>query len=320
MKLLQVYDFLSQELEEVRDIFDRELCVEVPAIADMIDQVGMFRGKMLRPILVFLCGKVCGEIKQEHRIIAAVIEMVHMATLVHDDVVDEADVRRRGQTINALHGNEAAVLLGDLLVSHSFRLCSSLHSQLASKLIAATVVTMCEGELMQLYYRGYYEISEERYLEIVSRKTGSLLAMCCYLGAQAAGADENVCRAMEKFGMNTGIAFQIMDDIIDITGEELSAGKNLRRDMAQEKITLPGIHFLHNCSAQEARWACHILQERQVQEYQKYIEKLRESGSIEYASRKGRDFIEQAKQSLPMELQSDAHDLLADLAESLIVV
>jgi len=118
MKLMQVYDHLSVELEEVREVFDGEMQSEVGFVRDMLDEVSKFRGKMLRPILVLLSGQACGEITRDHHVAAAVAEMVHMATLVHDDVLDEADHRRRGKTINALHGNEAAVILGDLLFSH----------------------------------------------------------------------------------------------------------------------------------------------------------------------------------------------------------
>ena len=182
MQLLKVYDFIAQELEGVREIFERELLCDVPAIGDMIDQVSKFRGKMLRPALVLLSGKACGEVSRAHRVIATVAEMVHMATLIHDDVLDGAEHRRRGRTINALHGNEAAVILGDMFISHAFHLCSSLDSQSASRLIAATTNTVCEGELMQLYYRGFYELTEEKYLEIIARKTASLIATCCYLG------------------------------------------------------------------------------------------------------------------------------------------
>ena len=137
-----------------------------------------YRGKLLRPGLVLLSGKACGKTTDEHLTLAAVVEMVHMATLVHDDVLDDADLRRRCPTINRLEGNEAAVLLGDYLISHAFHLCSSLESQYASSVIAATTNTVCEGELQQVHHRGDFDLSLDDYLQIITRKTASLTGAC----------------------------------------------------------------------------------------------------------------------------------------------
>src|SRR5437763_4878197 len=145
---------------------------------------------MLRPTLLLLWVKSCGARTDAHVTIATVVEMVHMATLVHDDVLDEAELRRKGATINHLRGNEAAVLLGDFLISHSYHLCSSLDSQYASRLIGRTTNQVCEGELLQIDNRNHYDLDEETYLRIITRKTASLCAACCVLGAKFAGASE----------------------------------------------------------------------------------------------------------------------------------
>src|SRR4051812_1182513 len=172
---------------------------------------------MLRPMLVLLCGRACGgELNDAHVTLATVVEMVHMATLVHDDVLDEAELRRKGATINHLRGNEAAVLLGDYLISHSFHLCSSLDSQFASRLIGQTTNRVCEGELLQIDNRNNLDLTEETYLEIITRKTASLCAACCLLGATFAGAGEGRVGQLETYGLSIGIAFQMQDDILDI--------------------------------------------------------------------------------------------------------
>jgi octaprenyl-diphosphate synthase len=318
MQLLKAYDLIASELEEVREIFEGELACDVHFIADMVEQVNKFRGKMLRPILVLLCGKACGLITHEHRVIATVAEMVHMATLIHDDVLDVAERRRRGKTINALHGNEAAVMLGDMFISHAFHLCSSLDSQLASRLIAATTNTVCEGELMQLYYRGYHDLTEEKYLEIISRKTASLIATSCYLGGQAAGADEDVCRALEQYGREVGIAFQIMDDITDLTGNEQTVGKTLGTDLLKEKLTLPVIHYLQSCNSSQRQWACDVLQEHRERDYHELVRRLEEAGSVAYARQRAGEFVARARTVLSASLDEETREILLELAASLV--
>jgi octaprenyl-diphosphate synthase len=318
MQLLKVYDFIAQELEGVREIFEQELVCDVPAIRDMIEQVGRFRGKLLRPALVLLSGKACGKVNPAHRVIATVAEMVHMATLIHDDVLDEAEHRRRGRTINALHGNESAVILGDMFISHAFHLCSSLDSQFASRLMAATTNTVCEGELMQLYYRGFYELTEEKYLDIISRKTASLIATCCYLGAKVANADETDCQALETYGRNVGIAFQIMDDITDLIGKEEAAGKTLRTDFLKEKLTLPVIHLLSASEQRERAQLQRQLRGKNEDELQQIIDRLKECGSITYSRQRAKEFILTAQQAVPKTLKPETRNMLLELAISIL--
>ncbi len=318
MKLMQVCDSISVELEEVREVFDRELQSDLAIVADMLEEVSKFRGKMLRPILVLLCGKACGEINPTHRAIAAVTEMVHMATLVHDDVLDKAQTRRRGQTINALHGNEAAVILGDLLFSHAFHLCSSLDEQLAARVVGASSINVCAGELMQLYYRGFHDLTEDRYIDIISRKTTSLIASCCYLGAHAAHAAEGTCRSLESFGWNLGIAFQIMDDITDLTGTETVAGKTLGTDLLQEKMTLPLIHYLDQCNDTDRQWAVIVLKEQRGDDYPELIEKLVRFGSMDYARAAALRYIKKSQKDFPTLLDAESADVLRELSHLVI--
>src|SRR3954463_13883702 len=171
-------DCIATELAAVDRRFAAELKSELACVNTLVKHVSRFRGKMLRPTLVLLTGKACGELSDAHTVIATVVEMVHMATLVHDDVLDEAELRRKGATINHLRGNEAAVLLGDYLISHSFHLCSGLQSQVASRLIGRTTNIVCEGELLQLDNRGNLDLDEETYFQIIERKTASLCATC----------------------------------------------------------------------------------------------------------------------------------------------
>src|SRR5215212_10451004 len=187
LSLAALTESIRPQLEAVERLFHEELTGDLRCVNTLVKHVSRFRGKMLRPMLVLLSGRACGELNASHVTIATVVEMVHMATLVHDDVLDEAELRRKGATINHLRGNEAAVLLGDYLISHSFHLCSSLESQFASRAIGRTTNCVCEGELLQLDNRNNLDLSEETYLEIIERKTASLCATCCLLGATFAG-------------------------------------------------------------------------------------------------------------------------------------
>src|SRR6195952_4242405 len=202
-------DCIAPQLAAVEQQFHAELATDLKCVNTLVKHVSRFRGKMLRPSLVLLSGKVAGEIGEPHVVIATVVEMVHMATLVHDDVLDEAELRRKGATINHLRGNEAAVLLGDCLISHSYHLCSSLDSQFASRLIGRTTNEVCEGELLQIDNRNNYDLTEQTYLDIINRKTASLIAASCELGARFAGATDAQIAALSTFGRCIGTAFQM---------------------------------------------------------------------------------------------------------------
>ncbi len=176
--------------------------------------------------------------------LAAVVEMIHTATLVHDDVLDEAVIRRHAATVNAEWGNETAVLLGDYLFTHAFHLAASLESTRACRWIGAATNRVCEGEMQQVFHRGNLGLHERDYFEIIEAKTAELTAVSCRLGAFYAGASESTVAALDAYGRNLGIAFQIADDVLDIWGEERATGKSLGTDLKQQKLTLPVIKLL----------------------------------------------------------------------------
>src|SRR3954464_12136702 len=247
--LSQLTECIRPQLEAVEKLFHQELSSDLKCVNALVKHVSRFRGKMLRPMLVLLSGRACGETTDAHTVLATVVEMVHMATLVHDDVLDEAELRRKGATINHLRGNEAAVMLGDYLISHSFHLCSSLDSQFASRIIGRTTNQVCEGELLQIDNRNNLNLDEETYLQIISRKTASLCATCCLLGAKYAAAGEVRMSQLELYGLSLGTAFQIQDDILDIVGDPTTVGKTLGLDLEKGKLTLPIIHYLRTAPA-----------------------------------------------------------------------
>src|SRR4051794_1316831 len=232
--LATLTECIAPQLAGVDALFRTELGSELPCVNNLVKHVSRFRGKMLRPMLVLLAGKTVGELTDAHVTIATVVEMVHMATLVHDDVLDEAELRRKGATINHLRGNEAAVLLGDYLISHSYHLCSGLQSQFASRAIARTTNQVCEGELLQIDNRNNLDLSEETYLQIIALKTAVLCSTCCVLGATFAGGTKEQVAALETYGRALGVAFQIQDDILDIVGDAGTVGKTLGIDIEKQ--------------------------------------------------------------------------------------
>lgn len=316
--LPDVYAPVEGDLAATRRIFDAELRSDLPFVNDMCATVRSYRGKMLRPALLLLSGQATGQLTSDHHTVAAVVEMVHMATLVHDDVLDGAGQRRKKPTIAATDGNTAAVLLGDYLISHAFHLCSSLSSTHASRRIGAITNVVCEGELMQNQRCGDTALSEHDYLEIVRRKTAVLTAVSCELGAYVSGAEEQVIEGMYEFGEQAGIAFQIMDDVLDLVGDAEIVGKTLGRDLAQGKLTLPIIHAIRECGQSSRNLLIDALT-GQADAYSREItEILHAAGSIDYAISAAKTHVQAALSQLKSLPASDARRSLVCLAEFIV--
>ena len=259
---------LTARLQQVDRVFRAELYSDIAAVNRLAAHVERFRGKMLRPTLLLLSAEALEPLRRgaapdtvPHRqaVAAAVVEMVHMATLVHDDILDEAAVRRGGRTLNALEGNEAAVMLGDYLISHAYHLCSGLGITRLSRMIASTTNTVCEGELLQLDTRGDLSLSPRVYYEIIARKTAALTATCCRVPAVLLDPESRdpkvdaAGRALARYGRKVGIAFQIADDVLDLVADEDAAGKTTGRDLVKSKLTLPMLLWLQTLDAPERR-------------------------------------------------------------------
>ncbi|NMC21760.1 MAG: polyprenyl synthetase family protein, partial [Thermogutta sp.] len=245
-ELRQVYAVIQDEMEEIEEALRRELKSSCRFVDRMLKHGFQLGGKRLRPALVLLAGKVGGQIIPDHITIATAVELVHTASLIHDDVLDEAVIRRHLDTVNARWDNEASVLLGDYLLARAMSLAVSLDTMEACREIAEAGHRMCHGELRQIATRGHYDLDEHEYLNIISEKTASLYAACGRLGARYAGADADVCERFARFGINLGIAFQIVDDILDIWGDEGKMGKSLGTDLCKQKPTLPLIYLLES--------------------------------------------------------------------------
>jgi octaprenyl-diphosphate synthase len=313
-----IAECVAPQMAAVDRLFHEELKSELACVNTLVRHVSRFRGKMLRPLLVLLSGKACGKLSDAHVTIATVVEIVHMATLVHDDVLDEAELRRKGATINHLRGNEAAVLLGDYLISHSYHLCSSLDSQVASRLIGRTTNQVCEGELLQIDNRNNWDLDEDTYLRIITLKTATLCATCCGLGARLAGASEADIRRLETYGLSLGIAFQIQDDILDVIGDTGTVGKTLGIDIEKGKMTLPMIHFLRNAPTEHRTLLRSLLEGRDADKAERVRNLILPSSSIRYARDRARSMVDRARSELASMPPSDAKQVLDAMAEFVI--
>src|SRR4051812_30795894 len=316
--LASIADCVAPQMAAVDRLFHEELKSELACVNTLVRHVSRFRGKMLRPLLVLLSGKSCGKLTDAHVTIATVVEIVHMATLVHDDVLDEAELRRKGATINHLRGNEAAVLLGDYLISHSYHLCSGLDSQFAARLIARTTNTVCEGELQQIDNRNNLDLDEDTYFQIITRKTASLCATCCLLGAKFAGASDEITNQLEVFGLSLGIAFQIQDDILDIVGDERTVGKTLGLDIEKGKMTLPMIHFLRTAPAEHRALLRSLLGGRDADKVDRIRNLILPSNSIQYARDRAHELVERARDAIRELPDSESKRVLDAMAEFVV--
>ncbi len=318
VQLSTIYAPIREDLEEVERILRAELRSRYPFIDRLAKHGFRLGGKRLRPALVLLSGKACGGVTPEHRLLGAVVEMVHTATLIHDDVLDEATLRRHSDTINARWDNETSVLLGDYLFTRAVCLVSSMDDVFACRAISQAGKIMCEGELRQIENRGNYDLSEEAYLDIIAGKTAALCACCCRLGAYYAGAGLEEREAYARFGRNLGIAFQIVDDLLDVLGDEATTGKSLGTDLVKQKPTLPLIRLLNQVDGRGRAELTAILSRTDGQHRDALRPWLERSDAISYARQKAARFVQRAAEELPPLAASVADETLKQLADFVV--
>jgi octaprenyl-diphosphate synthase len=292
-----IFSPIRQDLAEVERILAETLENSRPCVTRLLAHLEHYRGKRLRPALLLLAAGACGQICPAHHVLGAVVEMIHTATLVHDDVLDEASVRRHVATVNAGWGNQTSILLGDYLFTHAFHLASSVDA-MACRIIGQATNLVCEGELRQGTQRGNWTLSEEEYLDIIEGKTAELTSCCCRLGALYSNALGGVVESLSRYGRCLGIAFQITDDLLDLVGEERITGKSLGTDLELQKLTLPIIRLLHQARPETASRLLRILNSPQNHKREILRPYLIESGAIKYAGRRAEEFADQARSQL----------------------
>jgi len=318
LPLDQIYLPIASELEEMELKLRREMRSRHAYVDELVQYGCLLGGKRLRPALLLLAAKTAGPLNEHHLTLAAVIEMIHTATLVHDDVLDEAEVRRHLATVNARWDNEASLLLGDFLFSHAFYLASTTGSTRACRLIGQATNTVCEGEIRQKGSRADFSLSEREYLEILDAKTAELCACSCRLGAEVADASPEVAEHLALYGRLLGIAFQITDDLMDIAGEQERAGKSLGTDLAQQKPTLPVIRTLEMADPGQRRNVLALLHDRPPGAEEDLKQLFDRYDALTYTRDKAREFAQRALAQLDALPESSARHSLRKLGEFVV--
>lgn len=312
LKLL--LECVADDLSRVNGFIDRQLTCPFEPVNELLSCIPAGRGKMLRSALVFLSGRSCGAVKDEHLKIASIIELVHTASLLHDDVLDNAKSRRQMPTANILHGNEAAVLLGDLLLSKVFQVGSELNDSRVSLAMSETAERLCLGELLQNTQRNNWNLDEKTYFDIITGKTAALFGTACYLGAVVSDADTITAYALRDYGLSIGMAFQITDDILDILGDESKMGKTTGSDIDGLKLTLPLINYLNTLDTEKKDQAVQMA----MTDYNEIFQRMEVAGSIDYALRKAKDFVAEGIDALDLISSGDSKDTLIKIARYII--
>ncbi len=275
-------------MAEVDGALRASLASDVALVRQVGEYIIQSGGKRLRPALLVLSASACGYSGRHHYTMAAVIEMIHTATLLHDDVVDESSLRRGHATANATFGNAASVLVGDFLYSRAFQLMVGLGSMRVLEIVSNATNVIAEGEVLQLVNAGDASLDEARYLGVIQRKTAKLFEAAAQLGAVLAGASPERESALARYGMHLGTAFQLIDDVLDYSGELNAIGKNLGDDLAEGKMTLPLIRALAVASADEATLIRNAITGHRLTDFAPVVDVLARTGALDYARERAR--------------------------------
>ena len=307
-------------MQRVDTLIRQRLSSDVVLINQIADHIIASGGKRLRPMLHVLAAGAAGYHGEQHIKLAAVIEFIHTSTLLHDDVVDESDLRRGRKTANALWGNAASVLVGDFLYSRSFQLMVELDDMRIMRILADTTNTIAEGEVLQLLNIGNADVNEAAYLAVIERKTAVLFAAATELGGLLGGLPEAQVQALRRYGMELGYAFQIADDLLDYVSDADTLGKNIGDDLAEGKPTLPLIYALERAqsdpaSAAQAQSLRHAIEHGGLDSLDRIIAAIRDSGALERTHRRAESHAAAARDALQSLPDSPYRDALAALAD-----
>ncbi len=318
-KLSEITVPIKSELEIFNEMFKSSIRSNVGLVDLIARYLIRQKGKKIRPLLVLLSAKVVGGVNERTYRGATLVELLHTATLVHDDVVDNADKRRGFWSINKIFKNKVAVLMGDYLLSRGLMIAVEGKDFDFLEVMTKTVRRMSEGELLQIRKTRKLDIDEETYFKIISDKTASLLETCCEIGALSATSDSKYCDAMKQFGENIGMAFQIRDDILDYEGSLSTIGKPIGGDIKEKKITLPLIYSMNQVSKSEAARIKKILKnEKNKDDIKSIIEFVRENNGINYALETAAKYSVLAKEKLKLFPDSQSKIALEALVDFVI--
>jgi len=307
----------ADELKQTDEVIMNMTSGKAKLIPELVGHLITSGGKRLRPILTIISAKLCGYEGDRHIKLAAAIELLHTATLLHDDVVDESDLRRGRKTANSIWGNEASVLVGDFLLACAFRLMAHDGSIRVLEMLSDTSAIITEGEIKQLMAINDIKTGEERYLDIISDKTAQLFAAACSVGSIVAEKSSEEEKALNKFGMNLGIAFQIVDDALDYSAKQEELGKTVGDDFREGKLTMPVILSYQNGNKEEKHFWERTIEEniQEESDLAQAIEIISRQGVLKQTMQKAKEYAQKASFSLKDFPESQEKSALMDLAE-----
>ncbi|MEO8741750.1 MAG: polyprenyl synthetase family protein [Lysobacteraceae bacterium] len=314
LALPAIQSLMADDMAAVNALIRRRLASDVVLVNQIGEHIIAAGGKRLRPMLAMLAARAMGYAGKDHYQLAAIIEFIHTATLLHDDVVDESDLRRGRKTANALWGNAPSVLVGDFLYSRSFQLMVELDEPQIMRILADTTNAIAEGEVLQLLHVRNPDTDEAAYLQVIERKTAVLFAAATRLGALLAGADSRTQQALHDYGLQLGFAFQIADDVLDYTADGNALGKNLGDDLAEGKCTLPLIHALAHTDASTRDRMRSAIVSGDIDAMPMILNAIRATGGLDYSDAKAREHAHRAAAALHGLPESPWLDALHGLA------
>ena len=315
--LKSTLELINAHLYSVEERIRQQARAFDPAVEGYVAYAIESHGKRLRPALALLAGGATGEIGAGHLDLAVVVELIHAATLVHDDILDGADKRRGQPTANAKWGNAISVLLGDCLFAHALKLSTSFQNGEVGRRIAHAASEVCSGEIIQTQRRFDLKLSVPDYYKIIEMKTAALFAVSCELGAFINGAAPEVIGALRVFGLRLGTAYQIYDDCMDLAGDESLAGKTLGSDLRKGKLTLPMLHLLQTSDEAERHRLSEIILSGSDADISRLVDRARDAGAVRSAVATGRRMLREAEAQLEIVPANKYRDALGNLVTTL---
>jgi octaprenyl-diphosphate synthase len=312
--MLPFHRVAAEDFAAVNQRILDQLHSDVPLVENIGHYLVEAGGKRLRPLLVLLCARACNYRDEGHIDLATIIEFIHTATLLHDDVVDTSDMRRGRLTANAKWGNAPSVLVGDFLYSRAFQMMIALQNIRIMAILSDTTNTIAEGEVQQLVNAGDPEVSEENYFSVIYKKTGALFEAACETAAVLADCSAEEQNALKLYGRHLGLAFQLVDDALDYRGNPEELGKNVGDDLAEGKPTLPLIYTMANGSQNQAALVKEAIEQRSAAKLVEIVEAIEACGALDYTMERARAAVEDAKTQLDFLPESDQKTALQQLA------
>ncbi len=312
---IPAFGLIDSHLKRAKKLINEQMTgpAEAPDLNQLLEHMHCRSSEMIRPGLVLLAGKCCGKITADHIRVVAIIEIIHNATLLHDDVMDKEKKRHNRASANNICGNENAVLLGDFLLGRVFQMCAGLKPHV-NEVIAAAAVRICEGQLRKITQKRNWQLSESEYIDLITEKSAVIFSTACRLGALLSQGTETQTQSLAEYGLNAGIACQITDDLLDIIADDNETKKTAGNDIDEHKLSLALIHLLNSVDEKEKEAIINSYFEQTDDQFDKdtLAKMLRRYSSLEYVRARAQDFVDESVEVLGALQESDAKDALIE--------